>query len=238
MPWNRTSTTVIGRLLLALWAGLATCPGPAQGATEERSAATHAPRAAAAPAGPLARADVARYRDIFRLQAQGDLAAADRLIARLGNPLLLGHVLWQRYMHPTAHRSSYAELAAWLGLYADHPGADRIYRLALRRQPAGAAPPAPPVPGYLGGSGQGGSELVRVNYRSARTRSRIASAARTAARSFSASGTGAPNTAIMPSPLNSTTVPCASRTTSETVRVYALTASKIAAGVRGSAKVA
>ena len=48
--------------------------------------------------------------------------------------------------------------------YADHPGADRIYSLALRRQPAGAPPPPRPLRGYLGGNGQEGSELVRVDY--------------------------------------------------------------------------
>src|SRR3546814_13274063 len=57
----------------------------------------------------------------------------------------MGHVLFQRYMHPTAWRSSFAELSGWLKHYADHPGADRIYRLALRRKPRGARAPAKPV---------------------------------------------------------------------------------------------
>ena len=105
------------------------------------------------------------------LQEAGDFAAADELIARLGERSLLGHVLWQRYMHPTAYRSSFAELAGWLEHYADHPGADRIYSLALRRRPAGAAAPARPVRGYLAGAGQEGSELVRIDYRTALVRS-------------------------------------------------------------------
>jgi soluble lytic murein transglycosylase-like protein len=59
--------------------------------------------------------------------------------------VLLGHVLFQRYMHPTAYRSKYKELKAWMADYADHPGADRVYRLAMKRRPGGAAKPKRPV---------------------------------------------------------------------------------------------
>jgi soluble lytic murein transglycosylase-like protein len=177
MRWARGTTTVRDGVLLAtFWASILASPWPANGAAEEVVAALHPAKPAASAAdralpGALARGDVRRYRQIFELQAAGDLDAADRLIAGLGNPLLLGHVLWQRYLHPTAHRSTYAELEAWLERYADHPGADRIHQLALRRQPAGAAPPAAPVPGYLGGSGQDGPELTRVSYQTDRKRS-------------------------------------------------------------------
>lgn len=96
------------------------------------------------PAALLTAADRALYRQIFDLQNDGEWDAADALIAELDDPLLLGHVQFQRYMHPTAYRSSYAELAGWLERYAAHPGAVRVHRLALRRRPAEAA--APPVP--------------------------------------------------------------------------------------------
>lgn len=99
-------------------------------------------------------ADTERYGRIFALQEGGDWAGADALIARLGDPVLLGHVLFQRYMHPTRYRSSYAELEAWLDRYADLPGAARVYRLAEKRRPAGAAAPRQPEVGYLGGSGE------------------------------------------------------------------------------------
>ena len=89
--------------------------------------------------------DATLYHEIFVLQEAGDMAAADQRIAQLGNRLLLGHVLAQRYLHPTAHRSSFAELRDWLARYADHPDADRIYKLALRRQPQGAAAPQAPT---------------------------------------------------------------------------------------------
>ncbi|MBB3066019.1 lytic transglycosylase domain-containing protein [Limibacillus halophilus] len=87
---------------------------------------------------PLSQADAERYQKILALQRRGQWDAADGIISELEDPLLLGHVLFQRYMHPTAYRSRYGELAAWLRDYRDHPGADRIYKLALQRQPASA----------------------------------------------------------------------------------------------------
>lgn len=90
--------------------------------------------------------DVARYQRIFALQEEGRWREAKRLIAKLDDDILMGHVLAQRYLHPTKYRSRYAELARWLRHYADHPEARRIYRLALRRKPAAAEGPHPPRP--------------------------------------------------------------------------------------------
>ena len=89
-------------------------------------------------------ADRDRYRRIFALQRDGRFGDADALIEALSEPLLVGHVQAQRYLHPTAYRSSYRELKAWLGRYADHPDAKRIYELALGRKPAGAEAPKAP----------------------------------------------------------------------------------------------
>ena len=47
----------------------------------------------------------------------------------------MGHVLFQRYMHPTAYRAKWTELRDWLKNYADHPGAWRVYKLAQKRKP-------------------------------------------------------------------------------------------------------
>ncbi len=103
----------------------------------------------------LSPADARRYRELFAVQEAGDWARADALIAALDDRLLMGHALFQRYMHPTAYRSRFDELAAWLEAYADHPGAKRIYRLALRRRPAGAPAPARPEGGgALAGYGE------------------------------------------------------------------------------------
>jgi len=113
---------------------------------------------------PLSSDDAALYRLIFELQTNGRWQDADRMIGRLGNRLLMGHVLAQRFLHPTAYRSSYAELRAWLEHYADHPQASAIHRLAERRRTNGAPPPAEPVAGFLAGSGQELLEEAPTNY--------------------------------------------------------------------------
>lgn len=101
----------------------------------------------------LSDADVRRYKEIFRLQDEGKLRAADRVMRGLDDRILMGHVLAQRYLHPTAYRSSWRDLRGWLALYADHPDADRLYRLAMKRKPADAGAPTSPTSGYLGGNG-------------------------------------------------------------------------------------
>ncbi len=88
--------------------------------------------------------DTALYREIFAVQEDGHWKQADKLIAALENDILLGHVLFQRYMHPTGYRSSFAELSKWLGQYAELPGAIRIYRLARKRQGRARPPKLPP----------------------------------------------------------------------------------------------
>jgi len=94
---------------------------------------------------PLSKADAALYRQIFAVQEKGNWRRANRLIKKLSNRLLLGHVQAQRYLHRTHYRSRYTELAAWLKDYADHPDARRIYKLALRRKPRGYRAPRRPV---------------------------------------------------------------------------------------------
>jgi soluble lytic murein transglycosylase len=90
--------------------------------------------------------DANLYSEIFTLQETGRWAEADRLIGRLENNILMGYVLHQRYMHPTGYRSSYDELKRWMAYYADHPEAQSLYALALKRRPKNAAPPVSPIP--------------------------------------------------------------------------------------------
>ena len=95
----------------------------------------------------LADRDAAQYRRIFELQKKGSWRAADREIKKLRSRLLMGHVLAQRYLHPTKYRSRYNELERWLRYYADHPEAKRIYRLAMRRKgKSSRRPQAPTAP--------------------------------------------------------------------------------------------
>jgi soluble lytic murein transglycosylase-like protein len=91
----------------------------------------------------LSEDDASRYATVFAAQAEGDWAAADQALAQVSDRSLVGHVLAQRYLHPTAYRSRFEELTAWLATYGDHPQADEIYALAQRRKPAGADVPSP-----------------------------------------------------------------------------------------------
>lgn len=92
---------------------------------------------AALPA-PLDPVNADRYREIFRRQAAGDFAGADRLIGDLNDPLLLGHVLAHRYLSPT-YVSKGKQLSDWLSSYAGHPEAPQIHRLAQRKGMAASA---------------------------------------------------------------------------------------------------
>ncbi len=89
--------------------------------------------------------DVTLYKDIFRFQEAGNWRRADKLITNLSDPLLKGHVLYQRYLHPRAYRAKYQELLDWMQKYRDHPGAERVYKLALKRRPKNWRYPPRPI---------------------------------------------------------------------------------------------
>ena len=72
---------------------------------------------------PLSDFDAALYQRLFDLQEVGRMKQATREMYRLEDDLLRGHLLSQRYLHPTAWRSSYRELSSWLKAYNDHPDA-------------------------------------------------------------------------------------------------------------------
>ena len=92
---------------------------------------------------PLSADDADTYRRLFALQDQHRYVIVDRLTRLLGDRLLLGRLLAQRYLDDPSYRSSYRELATWLSHYGDQPGAERIYALAKKRRPVGASLPRP-----------------------------------------------------------------------------------------------
>ena len=94
----------------------------------------------------LSAEDRTLYAEIFELQENARWREADARIAKLADRSLIGYVKMERYLHPTAYRSTYEELKEWMAYYADHPDADRIYALARRKQPRGATPPLAPIP--------------------------------------------------------------------------------------------
>ena len=88
--------------------------------------------------------DLENYRKIYIFQKNCKWKSANRHILKISDKILMGHVLAQRYLHPTCYRSKYLELYYWLKKYNDHPQAKRIYKLAIRRMPAGYKSPTKP----------------------------------------------------------------------------------------------
>lgn len=113
---------------------------------------------------PLSAGDVRLYREIFRLQEDGAWAQADRLTGQIANDILKGHVLFQRYMHPTKYRSTYRELRQWLARYGDHPEASRVYALALKRRGTAAWPAAPQAVPLKGVRDKAAAPVYRMSH--------------------------------------------------------------------------
>ena len=136
----------IGKFVLAgLLAGVALAPLQAVAAQD-----TSADGAAVAPAriwSPevLSGKDRETYRKLFEQTRLGHWKNADRLEAQLSDKRLMGYVLYEKYMGAHYH-TPYSELAAWLRKYNDQPGANDIYKLAVKRHPRNAAWPTRPAP--------------------------------------------------------------------------------------------
>lgn len=80
----------------------------------------------------LSERDGAHYKDAFLAQRRQDWPAADAALARVTNPVIMGHVLAERYLH-RSYDSSKEELEGWLARYRYLPEAFDIYQLAERK---------------------------------------------------------------------------------------------------------
>jgi soluble lytic murein transglycosylase-like protein len=98
--------------------------------------------------------DVKTYGAIFTAQNSGQNAKADALIAKLSDKSLVGYALQDRYVG-SHYRARFAELKAWLEDYGDLVGADRVYKLALKRAPKKTSVPAPVRAHWRGAAGDG-----------------------------------------------------------------------------------
>ena len=76
--------------------------------------------------------DVTLYKKIFREIKKAKFDCADELVSDLDNHILLGTVLAEKYLHPK-YKSSLSELKEWLEQYGDHAQAERIFKLAVRK---------------------------------------------------------------------------------------------------------
>ena len=122
---------------------LGTAPAAAEQAPAFADLATRQALQGKAPK-VLSAEDVKRYRQIFTHIEAGRIGKADALLAQVESDALKAHALFDKYMHPTAYRSRYQELAAWMRAYGDHPEARRIYKLALaKRGDKSLRPPKP-----------------------------------------------------------------------------------------------
>jgi len=69
------------------------------------------------------------YQQIFMLQSKEKIDSAMRLEKQLSDDLLMGEVLYQRYISKTYHTKG-REVAAWQQKYYNMPGAERMEKLA------------------------------------------------------------------------------------------------------------
>lgn len=141
---------------LAAALGLALATGFALGTpqpalAQASSAAPQVPRA-------LSEQDQALYAAAFRAVRRGEFGEALSRASAISDTSLMGHLQFEILFHRD-YRASFEELSAWMERYADLPMAPRVHALALRRRPAGAPEPRPPVlalaPGAPGGDGAG-----------------------------------------------------------------------------------
>lgn len=95
---------------------------------------------------PLSQDDIRYYRAAFAATDRGDFDAAEAALANARDRSLAGRLTFAKLMHPSLYSASYDDLTGWLKRYGDEAGADRIYGLAVKRQPGGKRAVAPPIP--------------------------------------------------------------------------------------------
>lgn len=90
--------------------------------------------------------DVQTYKEIFKQQRALNRSKVNTLAEDIEDPILYGHALAVRLLHPQT-KATYADLTKFLKHFADHPQAEEIYKLAVRRKPKGeVSPPTPKTP--------------------------------------------------------------------------------------------
>ena len=77
----------------------------------------------------LSDADASLYTQIFLLQSKEKHDTAAKLAAQVEDPILMGEVLYQRYVSKTYHTKG-REVVAWMQKYYDTPAAPRMEKLA------------------------------------------------------------------------------------------------------------
>lgn len=96
--------------------------------------------------------DAYTYTRIFTLQDQGKFDAAKKLEKELENQMLMGDVLYQRFMSKE-YIAKGVEIAAWMDDHHAHPGAENIFKLSKKKQTAARLPSLPTVSTVRGEAG-------------------------------------------------------------------------------------
>ena len=74
---------------------------------------------------PLNNYEVGLYKEIFKFQSKGDWAKANVFISKIDNPILLGHILIQRYSH-SDYTPTLKNYQNWQNNFRDHPQSTRV----------------------------------------------------------------------------------------------------------------
>lgn len=82
----------------------------------------------------LSDSDVRLYKKMFRLQRNLQRTQVAKMVPKLQNRELMGHLIAERLMHPRT-KAPYKDLKKWLSRYSDHFMAPTLYKLAKKRQP-------------------------------------------------------------------------------------------------------
>lgn len=92
----------------------------------------------------LSDSDAETYTEIFNLQDAGKIKDAKKLESKIENNILMGEVLYQRFMAKNYY-SSGVEIAEWLRKYYNHPGADNIFKLSKKKKVVARSPILPKI---------------------------------------------------------------------------------------------
>jgi soluble lytic murein transglycosylase-like protein len=132
---------------------------------------------------PLPPSEASLAKRIFSLQDSGSAAEAARETARLGDSILLGPILADRYLR-TPYRATAAEISVWLEHFGDQPQAPIMRELLQRMAPeAASAAVAAGFTGRVAATGHRGASPASVRTLFVENRDAQAVATATALRS-------------------------------------------------------
>jgi soluble lytic murein transglycosylase-like protein len=111
----------------------------------------------------LSETDAETYSEIFGLQDKGKFSDAKKLEGKIGNQILMGEVLYQRYMSKKYY-SSGVEVAEWMNKYYAHPGADNIFKLSKKKKILARSPVLPELANAKSEGGAYNESLTTKKY--------------------------------------------------------------------------